>query len=110
MGRRERTECAELLDIHFSALGRCADKIGDCSLPDKRLTPIPKFMGETLYDENAGGTNGNFHIALDSSYHDTFDGDMADKSKEDWKKLGFNDSAIHTDLVSTSPRTVTATF
>ena len=87
-----------------------ADKIGEFSLTDKRFSRITKFMGETLYDENAGGTNGNFHIALGSSYHDTFDGDMADKSKEDWKKLGFNDSAIHTDLVSTSPRTVTATL
>ena len=87
-----------------------ADKIGEFSLTDKRFSRITKFMGETLYDENAGGPNGNFHIALGSSHHDTFDGDMADKSKEDWEKLGFNDSAIHTDLVSTSPRIVTATL
>ena len=87
-----------------------ADKIGEFSLTDKRFSRITKFMGETLYDENAGGPNGNFHIALGSSYHDAFDGDMADKSKEDWKKFGFNDSAIHTDLVSTSPRIVTATL
>ena len=87
-----------------------ADKIGEFSLTDKRFSRITKFMGETLYDENAGGPNGNFHIALGSSYHDTFDGDMADKSKEYWQNIGFNDSAIHTDLVSTSPRTVTATL
>ena len=54
-----------------------ADKIGEFSLTDKRFSRITKFMGETLYDENAGGPNGNFHIALGSSYHDAFDGDMA---------------------------------
>ena len=85
-----------------------ADKIGEFSLTDKRFSRITKFMGETLYDENAGGPNGNFHIALGSSYHDAFDGDAAGKPKEHWQNLGFNDSAIHTDLVSTSPRTVTA--
>ena len=58
-----------------------ADKIGEFSLTDNRFSRITKFMGETLYDENAGGPNGNFHIALGSSYHDAFDGDMADKSK-----------------------------
>jgi len=85
-----------------------AGKIGEFSLTDKRFSRITKFMGETLYDENVGGPNGNFHIALGSSYHDAFDGDMADKTKEFWQNLGFNDSAIHTDLVSTSPRIVTA--
>ena len=87
-----------------------ADKLGEFSLTDKRFSRITKFMGETLYDENAGGPNGNFHIALGSSYHDAFDGDMSGKSKEHWQNLGFNDSAIHTDLVSTTPRTVTATL
>lgn len=87
-----------------------ADKVGEFSLTDKRFSRITKFMGETLYDENAGGPNGNFHIALGSSYHDAFDGDAANKSKEHWQNLGFNDSAIHTDLVSTSPRTVMATL
>lgn len=87
-----------------------ADKIGEFSLTDKRFSRITKFMGETLYDENVGGPNGNFHIALGSSYHDAFDGNPAEKSKEYWKNLGFNDSAIHTDIVSTSPRTVLASF
>lgn len=87
-----------------------ADKMGEFSLTDKRFSRITKFMGETLYDENIGGPNGNFHIALGSSYHDAFDGNPSGKSKEHWKSLGFNDSAIHTDLVSTSPRMVTATI
>ena len=29
-------------------------------LTDKDFSRITKFMGETLYDENAGGPNGNF--------------------------------------------------
>lgn len=87
-----------------------ADKIGEFSLTDKRFSRITKFMGETLYDENIGGPNGNFHIALGGSYHDAFDGDMSDKPKRHWQNLGFNDSAIHTDLISTSPRTVVATL
>ena len=85
-----------------------ADKIGEFSLTDKRFSRITKFMGETLYDENMGGPNGNFHIALGSSYHDAFGGNLSGKTKEFWRNLGFNDSAIHTDIVSTSPRTVTA--
>lgn len=87
-----------------------ADKIGEFSLTDKKFSRITKFMGETLYDENVGGPNGNFHIALGSSYHDCYDGDPADKTKKHWQNLGFNDSAIHTDMVSTSPRIVTATL
>ena len=41
-----------------------ADKIGEFSLTDSRLSRITKFMGETLYDENVGGPFGNTHIAL----------------------------------------------
>jgi aminopeptidase len=65
-------------------------------------------MAETLFDENIGGINGNTHIALGNSYHDCFAG-RPDKMKErDWEKLGFNDSPVHTDIISTAPRTVTA--
>jgi leucyl aminopeptidase (aminopeptidase T) len=32
-----------------------ADKIGEFSLTDKRISKINKFMAETLYDENFGG-------------------------------------------------------
>lgn len=87
-----------------------ADKIGEFSLTDKRFSRITKFMGETLYDENMGGPDGNFHIALGSSYHDAFDGNPSGKTKEFWQRLGFNKSAIHTDVVSTSSRIVTATL
>jgi len=31
-----------------------ADRIGEFSLTDGRMSRITKFMGETLYDENVG--------------------------------------------------------
>lgn len=83
-----------------------ADKIGEFSLTDIRFSKIDRFMAETLYDENFGGKYGNFHIALGNSYHDTFTGDKSISSKQ-YKDFGFNKSAIHTDIVSTSNRVVT---
>lgn len=85
-----------------------ADKIGEYSLTDRRFSRITKFMAETLFDENMGGPNGNTHLALGKSYHDCFAGDPAKMSKRDWERLGYNDSAVHTDIISTTPRTVTA--
>jgi aminopeptidase len=85
-----------------------ADRIGEFSLTDARLSPITRFMAETLYDENIGGPFGNTHIALGDAYKDTYSGNPADLSTDDWERLGFNHSAIHTDIVSTSDRTVTA--
>jgi len=85
-----------------------ADKIGEFSLTDIRFSKIDKFMAATLYDENFGGPFGNFHIALGNSYHDTFNGNIKEISDKDYKVLGFNNSVIHTDIVSTSNRTVEA--
>lgn len=85
-----------------------ADKIGEYSLTDRRFSRITKFMAETLFDENVGGPHGNTHLALGDSYHDCFDGDPGKVSKKEWEKLGYNDSSVHTDIISTAPRTVTA--
>ncbi len=85
-----------------------ADKVGEYSLTDKRFSRITKFMAETLYDENVGGPHGNTHIALGSSYHDCFSGNPSKISKKEWERLGYNDSSVHTDIISTTPRTVTA--
>ncbi len=85
-----------------------ADKIGEYSLTDKRFSRITKFMAETLFDENIGGPNGNTHLALGKSYHDCYLGDPGEMSPEDWENLGFNDSSVHTDIISTAPRIVTA--
>lgn len=65
-------------------------------------------MANTLYDENYGGRYGNCHLAVGSSYRDTYDGDPADLSKVMKRKLGFNDSALHWDLVNTEKKIVTA--
>jgi aminopeptidase len=87
-----------------------ADKVGEFSLTDRRFSRITRFMAETLYDENVGGPFGNTHIALGSSYHDAYDGNPDGVGKEEWARLGFNDSSVHTDIVSTVDRTVTATL
>lgn len=85
-----------------------ADKVGEFSLTDKRFSRITKFMAETLFDENVGGPNGNTHIALGNAYHDCLADDPSTLNPADWEELGFNNSSVHTDIVSTTPRTVTA--
>jgi aminopeptidase len=85
-----------------------ADKVGEFSMTDKRFSRITRFMGETLYDENIGGPHGNTHIALGNAYHDCYQGDPSKVSKKTWEKLGYNNSSVHTDIISTAPRTVTA--
>lgn len=85
-----------------------ADKIGEFSLTDKRLSKIDKFMAETLFDENISGPYGNTHLALGSSYQDSYPGNPARISKSTWAKYGYNDSSVHTDMISTANRTVTA--
>lgn len=85
-----------------------ADKIGEYSLTDKRFSRITKFMAETLYDENVGGPHGNTHLALGKSYQDCCIEDPGEMSPKDWEDLGYNDSSVHTDIISTAPRTVTA--
>lgn len=85
-----------------------ADKVGEFSLTDKRFSKITKPMAETLYDENMGGPQGNTHIALGMSYHDTFTGDLKKLTPKQAEKLGYNDSTVHTDIISTTRRKVTA--
>ncbi|EKD66351.1 MAG: Thermophilic metalloprotease (M29) superfamily [uncultured bacterium (gcode 4)] len=87
-----------------------ADKIWEFSLTDRRFSRITKFMWETLYDENVGWEFWNTHIAVGASYHEAFDWNMATQTPEDWENLGFNESAIHTDIMSTTNRTVEATL
>lgn len=86
--------------------GAC--QIGEFSLTDKRFSKINKFMASTLFDENYGGKNGNCHIACGDSYLDTYDGDPAELDKKSKQMLGFNESALHWDLVNTEDKTVQA--
>ncbi|MEI8067653.1 MAG: aminopeptidase [Candidatus Shapirobacteria bacterium] len=87
-----------------------SDKIGEFSLTDKRFSKINKFMAETLYDENFGGAFGNTHIALGSSFKETYSKNMNKLTPKDWEDLGYNDSAVHTDIIATSDRTIKATL
>lgn len=85
-----------------------ADKVGEFSLTDKRFSKISSFMANTLYDENFGGNNGNTHIAVGKAYHDACSVPLNKMTKADFKKLGYNDSPEHTDIISSGSRKVTA--
>ncbi len=85
-----------------------ASYLGEFSLTDKRFSRIDRFMAHTLYDENFGGPNGNCHVALGASYADTYAGDASRLDSDLKNKLGFNDSALHWDLVNTEKKTVYA--
>jgi aminopeptidase len=85
-----------------------AGKLGEFSLTDKRFSKINTFMANTLFDENFGGKFGNCHVALGSSYSDAFDGNPADLTAQLKEELGFNNSALHWDLVNTEKKRVVA--
>lgn len=92
------------------SLDKGASQIGEFSLTDRRFSRINKFMADTLFDENFGGKFGNSHIALGASFADTFTGNQAKLNKALKQKLGFNDSALHWDMVNTEDKLVTATL
>ncbi len=85
-----------------------ANRLGEFSMTDGRFSHIDKFMAETLFYENIGCKNGNMHVAVCMSFADAYAGDASKLSKADKVKLGFNDSSVHTDVVSTAPRIITA--
>jgi aminopeptidase len=88
-----------------------ADKVGEFSLTDRRHSRITRFMATTLFDENMGGSFGNTHIALGNAYKDTFTGDMATVTDDQWTEMGYNSCPkVHTDIISTTNRRVTATL
>jgi aminopeptidase len=89
-------------------MDRGASRLGEFSLTDRRFSRITRFMADTLFDENFGGDYGNAHVALGSSYTDTYSGDPSEMTGEMKKSLGFNDSALHWDLINTEDKTVTA--
>ena len=91
-------------------LDKQANKLGEFSLTDKRFSKIDKFMADILFDENFGGASGNCHIAVGAAYSDTYAGNPKNLTKKLKAKLGFNDSALHWDLINTEQKTVTATL
>lgn len=89
-------------------MDRGAARLGEFSLTDKRFSKIDRFMANTLFDENFGGRWGNCHVALGASYADTYKGDGDPLTKAAKARLGFNDSALHWDLVNTEKKRVVA--
>jgi len=83
-------------------------RVGEFSLTDKRFSKIDRFMANTLYDENYGGRYGNCHLAVGMSYSDTFDGDPSRLTRGLKNRLGFNDSALHWDLINTEDKQIIA--
>ncbi len=90
------------------SMDKGANKVGEFSLTDKRFSKISTFMANTLFDENYGGKYGNCHLAVGSSYADTYSGNPKELTAEKKKELGFNDSALHWDLVNTEKKRVVA--
>jgi len=87
-----------------------ASQLGEFSMTDKRLSHITKFMAETLFDENMGGPYGNTHVAVGRSYVESYVAGANKVTPALIKKLGFNESVIHVDMITTTDRIVTATF
>jgi aminopeptidase len=101
-------EKGEDFTVRQLAMDKGARRLGEFSLTDRRFSHINMFMADTLFDENFGGDHGNCHVAVGASYTDTFSGDPALMNAAMKKKFGFNDSALHWDMVNTEPKTVTA--
>jgi aminopeptidase len=101
-------EKGEAFAVKQVAMDKGACRVGEFSLTDKRFSRINRFMADTLFDENFGGDFGNCHVALGSSYTASYSGSPAELTKEMKKKMGFNDSALHWDLINTEDKTVTA--
>jgi aminopeptidase len=101
-------QTGEDFTVRQLAMDKGARRLGEFSLTDRRFSRIDTFMADTLFDENFGGEFGNCHIAVGASYTDTFSGDQALVTPAFRKKLGFNDSALHWDMVNTEPKRVTA--
>ncbi|WAC07190.1 MAG: aminopeptidase [Thermodesulfobacteriota bacterium] len=103
-----KAEKGEEFTIKQLAMDTGAKRVGEFSLTDRRFSKIDRFMANTLFDENFGGPSGNCHIAVGSSYSDTYRGNPAELTHEKKKHLGLNDSALHWDLVNTEEKMVTA--
>lgn len=89
-------------------ISKNANKLGEFSLTDKRMSRITHPMAEILFDENIGGEYGNTHIAIGYAFKDCLCGDITKISEQQWDELGFNNAAEHTDFISTTDRVVTA--
>ncbi len=88
-------------------LDKGSGMIGEFSLTDRRFSRINCFMAHTLFDENVGGEDGNSHIAIGRAFPECYTG-KEKMTPALARKLKFNESAEHWDLVTTTPRIVKA--
>ncbi len=111
-GRAVKIAAAKGADYVKKIMGtdKGASQIGEYSLTDRRFSKIDRFMADTLFDENHGGRHGNCHVAIGNAYTDTYTGDVSKLNEALKKKLGYNDSAVHWDLINTEDKRVTATL
>ena len=105
-----RADEGEVFTLKQLSMDEGARRLGEFSLTDRRFSRIDAFMAHTLFDENYGGAWGNCHVAVGSSYSDTFSGDPKELTPERKAELGFNNSALHWDLVNTEQKRITATL
>jgi aminopeptidase len=105
---KSKAEQGEKFLKEMLAIDAGASQIGEYSLTDVRFSKIDCFMADTLFDENFGGKYGNSHIALGSSYAESFAGKVSKLNRGLKKELGFNESALHWDLVNTQDKLITA--
>ncbi|MEJ2642256.1 MAG: aminopeptidase [Desulfosarcinaceae bacterium] len=106
--KRIQAETGEAFVRKQLTMDKGASQLGEFSLTDKRFSKIDHFMANTLFDENYGGRQGNCHVAVGSSYADTYTGDPGELTPARKAELGFNDSALHWDLVNTEKKRVSA--
>lgn len=108
--RDARAETGDSFLQRQLALDAGAGRVGEFSLTDRRFSRIDAFMANTLYDENYGGRYGNCHLAMGSAYTESYAGKPAELGDALKNDLGFNDSALHWDLVNTENKRITATL
>jgi len=83
-----------------------ARQLGEISFTATSTSLITKYMAHILYDENVGGKNGNCHVAIGCSFPDAYNGEKDFKKIK--KEFGYNDSALHWDLINTEKKIATA--
>lgn len=90
-----RAEKGEELLRQMVSMDEGASMLGECALIayDSPINNTGILFYNTLFDENA-----SCHLALGRGFHDCIQ-NFEEKSQEDFKKLGVNESMIHVDFM-----------
>ena len=71
------------------------------SVPECTASILSRLRRDGFHSRGLG-------VALGLGLRFCYDGDITSVSEDEWAHLGFNKSSVHTDIVSTTDRTVTA--